>query len=78
MFKKNMNAGDILTAFFAVVLVACFVCLIVAFPVMLLWNWTVPDITNGGLTPLSFWQALWLAFLCRILFGSSSCNCKKE
>jgi MFS family permease len=33
-----------------------------------LWNWLVPDIF--GLRQLTFWQALGLLALCRILFGN--------
>ena len=36
--------------------------------VMLLWNWLVP--TLFGLRPITFWQAIGLLALCRILFGS--------
>ena len=36
--------------------------------VMLLWNWLMPTIF--GLTIISFWQALGLFALMRILFGS--------
>ncbi|HLG13502.1 MAG TPA: hypothetical protein VJH03_03110 [Blastocatellia bacterium] len=35
--------------------------------VMLLWNWLAP--TLFGLPPITFWQALGLLALCRILFG---------
>ena len=35
--------------------------------VRLLWNWLVPPIF--GLPALTFWQALGLLALCRILFG---------
>lgn len=35
--------------------------------VMLLWNWLVP--TLFGLHAVTFWQALGLLALCRILFG---------
>jgi hypothetical protein len=35
--------------------------------VMLLWNWLAPPLF--GLPLLSFWQALALLALCRILFG---------
>lgn len=35
--------------------------------VRLLWNWLVPALF--GLPPVSFWQALGLLALCRILFG---------
>lgn len=36
--------------------------------VMLLWNWLMPAIF--GLISISFWQALGLFALCRILLGS--------
>jgi hypothetical protein len=36
--------------------------------VMHLWNWLVP--TLFGWHPITFWQALGLLVLCRILFGS--------
>lgn len=35
--------------------------------VKLLWNWLVPEIF--GWRPISFWQAVGLLALCRILFG---------
>ena len=36
--------------------------------VMLLWNWLAP--TLFGLRQVTFWQAIGLLALCRILFGS--------
>ena len=36
--------------------------------VMLLWNWLMPSIF--GLCVVSFWQALGMLVLCRLLFGS--------
>ena len=35
--------------------------------IMFLWNWLIPDIF--GLATISFWQALGLFILSRILFG---------
>jgi hypothetical protein len=35
--------------------------------VMLLWNWLTPELF--GLRQITFWQALGLLALCRILFG---------
>lgn len=35
--------------------------------VLLLWNWLLPPLF--GWPPISFWQALGLLALCRILFG---------
>lgn len=36
--------------------------------VMLLWNWLTPELF--GFRQVTFWQALGLLALCRILFGS--------
>ena len=35
--------------------------------VKLLWNWLAPELF--GLRPVTFWQALGLLAICRILFG---------
>lgn len=35
--------------------------------VMLLWNWIIPTVST--LTALTYWQAMGLFVLCRILFG---------
>ncbi|HWV75254.1 MAG TPA: hypothetical protein VN040_26230 [Pseudosphingobacterium sp.] len=40
---------------------------LVSFLVMLLWNYTLPDVL--GTKELSYWQAMTLFFLCKILFG---------
>ena len=40
---------------------------VVSFVVMSLWNWLVPALFGGQL--ISFWQALGLLVLSRILFG---------
>ena len=40
---------------------------LVPFVVMLLWNALIPSI--AGLSVISYWQALGLFVLCRILFG---------
>ena len=42
-------------------------CFIGGTVVQLLWNWLVPPIF--GWSQLTFWQALGLLVLCRILFG---------
>ena len=48
--------------------------LVIALPVMWLWNWLMPAIF--GLVKISFWQALGLTFLCSMLFKSSNTNSK--
>jgi len=46
------------------------ICMLVAFPVMWLWNWLMPTIF--GLITINFWQALGLLLLSSALFRSSS------
>lgn len=53
------------------VVIACCVVLFalgMTFIVMQLWNWLMPDLFS--LTTITFWQALGLLVLSRILFGS--------
>lgn len=47
----------------------CFVTIaaLLSYAVMLLWNWLMPDIF--GLTEITYWQAVGLLVLCKILFG---------
>ena len=40
--------------------------------VRLLWNWLLPPIF--GLREVTFWQALGILALCRILFGGFGCH----
>ena len=44
--------------------------LLVAFPVMLIWNWIMPQLFE--LAKITFWQAFGLALLTRLLFGTGS------
>ena len=44
--------------------------LIVAFPVMLIWNAIMPELFE--LAKITFWQALGLSLLARLLFGTGS------
>ena len=45
--------------------------LILAFPLMWLWNYTLPELTNGLLANIKYWQAWSLIVICSILFGGS-------
>lgn len=49
-----------------------FLSIIIALPVMLLWNWLVPDIL--GYKSINFGQALGISLLCSLLFKDSSNN----
>ena len=46
------------------------ICLLLALPTMLLWNWLMPSIF--GLCKIGFWKALGLSLLCSILFRSNT------
>jgi len=46
--------------------------LILAFPLMWLWNYSLPEITNGLLTNIKYWQAWALIVICSILFSGGS------
>lgn len=48
--------------------------ILVALPVMWLWNWLVPELF--GLKSITFWQAFGLLVLCGSLFRSSSSSSK--
>lgn len=58
----NMNFTEILS----VILITLFIALIIAFPVMWLWNWVIPTIF--GLPEITILQALGLYILSVILF----------
>jgi hypothetical protein len=51
--------------------------LLMALPVMYLWNVNLPDMFPGTVPEIGFWRAWGLAFLCRILFASQT-NTRKE
>ena len=56
---------------FVLILILIFgVSLLLALPVMLLWNWLMPEIF--GLTTITFWQALGIMLLSGFLFSSKS------
>jgi hypothetical protein len=48
--------------------------LVIAFPVMILWNWLIPAIF--GLKTITFLEAFGLYGLCAILFQSSRSSSK--
>ena len=53
----------------AILLIAVFA-LVLAFPVMWLWNWIMPAVF--GLVKISFWQALGINLLCGFLFRGTT------
>ena len=48
----------------------CIVAVLLGYPLMLLWNWLMPELFH--LPVISFWQAIGLNFLSSILFKSTT------
>ena len=61
--------------FFGAMAIAIILALIFTLPVMLLWNWLMPEIF--GLIKISFIQSLGLGILCNFLFKNSIDSNKK-
>ncbi len=62
--KQNLEAFASLLGLIAIAMV------LLGYPVMLLWNWLMPEIF--GLPQITFWQAIGINLLSTILFRSSS------
>lgn len=74
--SNQVDVADAVAKGLAVGLVIVIVALLMALPVMWLWNAILPDVTKGAVTELNFWQALGLNFLCSILVRPHvSCKC---
>lgn len=58
----------------SIVLIAMFLGLLLAFPVMWLWNWLIPSMF--GLKIINVWEAWGIIVLCNLLFKSTSTNSK--
>ena len=62
---RYRNRGKFGFPFFPIIAIAAV--LLLGFIVMLLWNAILPEAINAG--KLTYWQAVGLLVLCRILFG---------
>jgi hypothetical protein len=67
--KNSFEGFAVLIGLLAIVIV------LLGYPVMLLWNWLIPEIF--GLSEITFWQAIGLNVLCTILFRPNI-NIKKD
>lgn len=67
--KNSFEGFAVLIGLLAIVIV------LLGYPVMLLWNWLIPEIF--GLSEITFWQAIGLNILCTILFRPNI-NIKKD
>lgn len=66
MEKITTVVAGAIVAGIAVTIIAC----ILAIPLMLLWNWTLPDVF--GFKQITFFQALCLNLMSGILFRSTA------
>lgn len=61
---------SVVSAVFTIVGAIVVVAILLALPIMLLWNWLMPSIF--GLCTIDFWQALGISLLSGCLFRGSS------
>ena len=62
---------DTLRALLAAIALLAVGAAILAWPVQLLWNYSLVGAVNG-INPITFWQALGINILCGILFRNNS------
>jgi len=76
--EKMMSSkvDEVIPTILAFVLILALYAVLTAYPVMLLWNWVVPEIF--GLPEIGFWQALGLQALSAFLFKNTSNSSSKK
>lgn len=74
--KKGIK--EFLVVLFAFIVVVFFLMVVLALPVMLLWNYLMPEITYGKIKQIDFFQALSLNILCFILFRNKNLEKQNE
>ena len=70
--SNGKNMKDYISVFIAFIFVVFFMVVILALPVMLLWNYILPEITYNKIKQINFFQALALNLLCFILFRTKN------
>jgi uncharacterized membrane protein len=73
--KMNEQMKQILESIAAIIGLLAILAVILGYPIMLLWNWLMPEIF--GLREITFWQAIGINILCHLLF-KDSINVVKE
>lgn len=68
--------GLIIGAVLIFVLALLGAALILAFPLMWIWNWVIVDIF--GISKITYWQALGIYWVCGLLFNHSSFTAKNS
>lgn len=70
----NNSAGAVIAAIIGIIVLALGLSLLLAFPVMWLWNFAIAGETGGVLAaaaPLTFWKSWCLMVLCHFLFKAN-------
>lgn len=62
--------------FLGVIALSAVMGLLIAFPVMWLWNWLMPDLFHSPV--IGYWQAYGIYLLCAILFKSNNSSSSKS
>ncbi|MFA5166607.1 MAG: hypothetical protein WC449_04980 [Candidatus Paceibacterota bacterium] len=65
-----MSDGEgVLYGCLLIVVLMLVIAVLSAIPVLILWNWLMPDLF--GLQTINLWQAIGISVLCSLLFKSS-------
>ena len=62
-----MKKKHIIWRVFAILTMVVLFAFILGYGTMMLWNWLIPDLFGGPV--ITFWQALGLVLLCKLLLG---------
>ena len=73
MYRSTL---ELLLFFFLGIILKIALCLLSVWLAFLIWNWQIPAIT--GWTSITYWQALALAVLFRLLTGSIRISFNKQ
>lgn len=66
-----MVVGLVVTVF----VVAFLLGMVMAWPVMWIWNYMMPDLF--GMPELTYWQAFWGSFMAKLIFPNNSVSTSK-
>lgn len=72
--KRTFSFGDFALLILGALILGTLIACLLAWPVMLLWNWLMPAIF--GLMQINFWEALGLSVLAGLLFKNPSTSSK--
>ena len=73
---RSKSPGEIIGAGIMIAIIIVLLAIAFGFVIMYLWNWLMPAIF--GLTTITFWQAIGLGLLSKLLFGGFSGDKKRR